>query len=81
VTLTLPQYLEYYWTYLLVILSYDDNDNDNDKPIKSLLKGKGLLPPVGLARLDLFRPSYSHKIQEVLGRTNRIFSSHFMLII
>jgi hypothetical protein len=27
-------------------------DNDNDKPIKSLLKGKGLLPPVGLARLD-----------------------------
>jgi hypothetical protein len=28
------------------------NDNDNDKPIKSLLKGKGLLPPVGLARLD-----------------------------
>jgi hypothetical protein len=32
---------------------YDcDNDNDNDKPIKSLLKGKGLLPPVGLAWLD-----------------------------
>jgi hypothetical protein len=29
-----------------------DNDSDNDKPIKSLLKGKGLLPPVGLARLD-----------------------------
>jgi hypothetical protein len=28
------------------------NDNDNDKPIKSLLKGKGLLTPVGLARLD-----------------------------
>jgi hypothetical protein len=28
------------------------NDNDNDKPIKSLLKGKGLLPLVGLARLD-----------------------------
>jgi hypothetical protein len=27
-----------------------DNDNDNDKPIKSLLKSKGLLPPVGLAR-------------------------------
>jgi hypothetical protein len=27
--------------------------HDNDKPIKSLLKGKGLLPPVGLARLDL----------------------------
>jgi hypothetical protein len=27
-------------------------DNDNDKPIESLLKGKGLLPPVGLARLD-----------------------------
>jgi hypothetical protein len=27
-------------------------DNDNDKPIKTLLKGKGLLPPVGLARLD-----------------------------
>jgi hypothetical protein len=27
-------------------------DNDNDKPIKSLLKGKGFLPPVGLARLD-----------------------------
>jgi exonuclease III len=26
--------------------------NDNDKSIKSLLKGKGLLPPVGLARLD-----------------------------
>jgi hypothetical protein len=26
--------------------------NGNDKPIKSLLKGKGLLPPVGLARLD-----------------------------
>jgi hypothetical protein len=31
----------------------NDNDNDNDKPIKSLLKGKGLLPPVGLAGLDL----------------------------
>jgi hypothetical protein len=30
----------------------NDNDNYNDKPIKSLLKGKGLLPPVGLARLD-----------------------------
>jgi hypothetical protein len=29
-----------------------DNDNDKYKPIKSLLKGKGLLPPVGLARLD-----------------------------
>jgi hypothetical protein len=29
-----------------------DNDNDNEKPIKSLLKGKVLLPPVGLARLD-----------------------------
>jgi hypothetical protein len=28
------------------------DDNDNDKPIKSLFKGKGLLPPVGLARLD-----------------------------
>jgi hypothetical protein len=28
------------------------SDNDNDKPIKFLLKGKGLLPPVGLARLD-----------------------------
>jgi hypothetical protein len=28
------------------------DDNDNDKPIKSLLKGKGLLPPIGLARLD-----------------------------
>jgi hypothetical protein len=27
-------------------------DIDNDKPINSLLKGKGLLPPVGLARLD-----------------------------
>jgi hypothetical protein len=26
--------------------------NDNDKPFKSLLKGKGLLPPVGLARFD-----------------------------
>jgi hypothetical protein len=25
---------------------------DNDKHIKSLLKGKGLLPPVGLDRLD-----------------------------
>jgi hypothetical protein len=35
--------------------SYDndnENDNDNDKLIKSILKGKGLLPPVGLARLD-----------------------------
>jgi hypothetical protein len=31
-----------------------DNDNDNDKPIKSLLRGKGLLPPVGLARLDSY---------------------------
>jgi hypothetical protein len=30
------------------------NDNDNDKHIKSLLKDKGLLPPVGLARLDSF---------------------------
>jgi hypothetical protein len=29
-----------------------DNDNDNDKPIKSLLKGTGLLPLVGLAQLD-----------------------------
>jgi hypothetical protein len=29
-----------------------DNDNDNDKHIKSLLKVKGLLPLVGLARLD-----------------------------
>jgi hypothetical protein len=29
-----------------------DNDDDNNKPIKSLLKGKGLLPLVGLARLD-----------------------------
>jgi hypothetical protein len=29
-----------------------DNDNDKNKPIKSLLKGKSLLPPVGLARLD-----------------------------
>jgi hypothetical protein len=28
------------------------DDNDNEKPIKSLLKGKGLLPAVGLARLD-----------------------------
>jgi hypothetical protein len=27
-------------------------DNDNYKPIKSLLKGTDLLPPVGLARLD-----------------------------
>jgi hypothetical protein len=26
--------------------------DDNDKPIKFLLKGKGLLPPVGLARLN-----------------------------
>jgi hypothetical protein len=32
-------------------------DNDNDKPIKSLLKGKGLLPPVGLARLDILYAS------------------------
>jgi hypothetical protein len=31
---------------------FNDNDNDNDKPIKSLLKGKALLPLVGLARLD-----------------------------
>jgi hypothetical protein len=31
---------------------YDNDDNDNDKPIKPLLKGKGLLPPLGLARLD-----------------------------
>jgi hypothetical protein len=31
---------------------YSCIDNDNDKPIKSLLKGKGLLPLVGLARLD-----------------------------
>jgi hypothetical protein len=30
----------------------NDNGNDNDKPIKSLLKGKVLLPPVGLTRLD-----------------------------
>jgi hypothetical protein len=30
----------------------NDNDNDNDTAIKSLLKGKGLLPPVGLARLN-----------------------------
>jgi hypothetical protein len=33
-------------------LLINDNDNDNDKPIKSLLKGKGLLPLVGLAQLD-----------------------------
>jgi hypothetical protein len=31
-----------------------DNDNDNDKPIKCLLKGKGLLPLVGLAWLDSY---------------------------
>jgi hypothetical protein len=31
-----------------------DNDNDNDKPIKSLMKGKGLLPPVGRAQLDSY---------------------------
>jgi hypothetical protein len=31
---------------------YDNDNDDNDKPIKSLLKGKGLLPLVGLARLD-----------------------------
>jgi hypothetical protein len=30
----------------------NDNDNGSDKLIKSLLKGKGLLPPVGLARLN-----------------------------
>jgi hypothetical protein len=34
---------------LIIIVPYD---NDNDKPIKSLFKGKGLLPPVVLARLD-----------------------------
>jgi hypothetical protein len=38
-------------TLLLLVNDYD-NDNDNDKPIKSLLKGKGLLPLVGLDRLD-----------------------------
>jgi hypothetical protein len=27
-------------------------DNDNEKPIKSLLKGKGLLSPVGLAKIQ-----------------------------
>jgi hypothetical protein len=42
-----------YWNLLLSLEENDnDNDNDNDKPIKSLLNGKGLLPPVGLARLD-----------------------------
>jgi hypothetical protein len=30
----------------------NNNDYDKDKPFKSPLKGKGLLPPVGLARLD-----------------------------
>jgi hypothetical protein len=36
----------------VISLAVRDSDNDNDKPIKSLLKGKGVLPPVGLARLD-----------------------------
>jgi hypothetical protein len=51
--------LEMNWKEACVTSSNDnDNDNDNDdgndndKPIKSLFKGKGLLPPVGLARLD-----------------------------
>jgi hypothetical protein len=33
--------------------SSGSKNNGNAKPIKSLLKGKGLLPLVGLARLDL----------------------------
>jgi hypothetical protein len=46
-------------TYQLLVYTDDVNllgddkyDNDNHKPIISLLKGKGLLPPVGLAQLD-----------------------------
>jgi hypothetical protein len=41
-----------HWRIVKEICFLSDNDNDNDKPIKSLLKGKGLLPLVGLARLD-----------------------------
>jgi hypothetical protein len=41
------------YIFLLAILRlYTYYDNDNDKPIKSLLKGKGLLPPAGQARFD-----------------------------
>jgi hypothetical protein len=35
----------------IIVTTQSQVNNDNDKPIKSLLKGKGLLPPVGLARL------------------------------
>jgi hypothetical protein len=35
---------------MVIILPRFSGDNDNDKPIKSLLKGKGLLPLVGLSR-------------------------------
>jgi hypothetical protein len=37
------------------------NDKDNDKPIKSLLKGKGLLPPVGLARIGYWWESQKER--------------------
>jgi hypothetical protein len=43
----MPKIFQVFW-----ISKVNYIDNDNDKPIKSLLKGKGLLPPVGLARLD-----------------------------
>jgi hypothetical protein len=48
----------------------EHNDNDNDKPIKSLLKGKGLLPPVGLARLD----SYSYSVNMCFNICSRLHS-------
>jgi hypothetical protein len=46
-----------YWNINIICMwlsawVWNDNDNDNEKPIKSLLKGKGLLLLVGLARLD-----------------------------
>jgi hypothetical protein len=44
--------LSHFRRYIEHCLWSINGNDDNDKPIKSLLKGKGLLPPVGLARLD-----------------------------
>jgi hypothetical protein len=40
---------------VICTLELDDNDS---KPIKPFLKGKGLLPSVGLARLDSIEYCY-----------------------
>jgi hypothetical protein len=47
-------------------------DNYNDRPIKSLLKGKGLLPLVGLAyiRPDRLTTCHSERKSHVSRRPN-----------